>query len=260
MPPLDLYFNKRLADFENRLQKPALQAGAGLGAPKTTVGQVVTEACNRLYLRFRKRRKGPGQRPRAGPQGPTATEQAAATVAQWANQRWKTGEKKGQKLPTEGVVELAWQARWQQQREGQPLRRMADEDPPTLLFTNKALKRHEGLTKAQSSLLTQARTGDIGLRDYLFKARVPGLMTPYCTCGEREETVEHLVVWCPDPPKQKTWENNEIRSHQDLQLVLRGVGARSARLVKRVLNWLMDSGRLLEYSLARRLELDTVGG
>ena len=72
--------------------------------------------------------------------------------------------------------------------------------------------------------------------------------------------MEHLVVWCPDPPKQKTWENNEIRSHQDLQLVLRGVGARSVRLAKRVLNWLIDSGRLLEYSLARRLELDTVGG
>ena len=136
---------------------------------------------------------------------------------------------------------------------------MANEDPPTLLFTNKALKRHEGLTKAQSSLLTQARTGDIGLKDYLFKAGVLGLMTPYCTCREREETVEHLVVWCPDLLKQKTWKNNEIRSHQDLQLVLRGVGARSVRLVRRVLNWLIDSSRLLEYSLAKRLELDTVG-
>jgi hypothetical protein len=177
-------------------------------------------------------------------------------VAQWANQRWKTGEKKGKKLPTEQVVELAWQARWQQQREGQPLRRMADEDPPTLLFTDRALKRHQGLTKAQSSLLIQARTGDIGLRDYLFRFKVPGVSTPYCSCGEGRETVEHLVVWCPDPPWPRTWKNNEIRSHRDLQTVLRGVGARSARLARRVLNWLMDSGRLLEYSLARRLELE----
>ncbi len=74
MPPLDLYFNKRLADFENRLQKPALQAGVGPGAPKVTAGQVVTEACNRLYLRFKKRRRVRGQRPRAGLQGLTATE------------------------------------------------------------------------------------------------------------------------------------------------------------------------------------------
>jgi len=33
--------------------------------------------------------------------------------------------------------------------------------------------------------------------------------------------------------------------------------ARSGRLVRKVLGWLMDSGRLLEYRLARRLELET---
>ena len=68
--------------------------------------------------------------------------------------------------------------------------------------------------------------------------------------------MEHLVVWCPNPPLQRPWKNNEIRSQRDLQLVLRGVGAQSARLVRQVLGWLMDSGRLLEYSLARRLELE----
>jgi hypothetical protein len=32
-------------------------------------------------------------------------------VAQWASQRWKTGERRGKKLKTDEVVELAWQAR-----------------------------------------------------------------------------------------------------------------------------------------------------
>jgi hypothetical protein len=64
---------------------------------------------------------------------------------------------------------------------------------PALLFTNRSLKKHEGLTKAQSSLLTQVRTGDIGLRDYLFRCKVPEVPTPYCSCGEGRETVEHLV-------------------------------------------------------------------
>ena len=122
------------------------------------------------------------------------------------------------------------------------------------------MKKHEGLTKAQSSLLSQARIGDIGLRDYLFRVKVPTVYTPYCECGEGRETVEHLVVWCSDPPKQRSWERQEIRSHRDLQTVLRGVGARSTRLVRKVLGWLMDSGRLLEYSLARKLELEIAEG
>ena len=122
------------------------------------------------------------------------------------------------------------------------------------------MKRHEGLTKAQSSLLTQARTGDIGLRDFLFRFKVPGVATPYCECGEGRETVEHLVVWCPKPSKPRTWEPHEIRSHRDLQLVLQGVGTRSVRFVRMVLNWLMDLDQLPQYSLARMLELEQAEG
>ncbi len=155
---------------------------------------------------------------------------------------------------------MAWEERWTQRQrereEGQP-KRLADYDPPALLFTDEVLKRHEGLTKAQSSLLTQARTGAIGLRDFLYRFKVPGVPTPLCECGEERETVTHLVVRCTNPPLGRTWERREIRSERDLQLVLRGVGARSRRLLRGVLNWLMDSGRLLEYSLARRLELET---
>jgi hypothetical protein len=100
------------------------------------------------------------------------------------------------------VVELAWQARWEQSRQGLqgPANRIGDKDPPALLFTNRALERHEGLTKAQSSLLSQARIGDIGLQDYLFRVKVPEVYTPYCVCGKGRETVEHLVVWYSNPP------------------------------------------------------------
>ena len=92
------------------------------------------------------------------------------------------------------MVELAWRARWEQQREGQPAIRLADRDPPDLLFTDKALRKHEGLTKAQSSLLAQARIGDIGLREYLFRRGVLEVATPHCECGEGRETVEYLVI------------------------------------------------------------------
>ena len=111
------------------------------------------------------------------------------------------------------------------------------------------------LTKDQSSLLVQARTAVIGLRDFLFKQKVPGVPTPYCSCGEGRETVEHLVIWCPTPPRSRTWPRNIIRTHRDLSLILQG-RSRNQRLLGKVLGWLMDSGRLLEYSLARKLELE----
>ena len=133
---------------------------------------------------------------------------------------------------------------------------MADEGLAGPGFTDKVLKKHEGLTKAQSSLLTQARTGAIGLRDFLFKQQVPGILTPHCSCGEGRETVEYLIIWCPILPKPRTWLIREIRTYRDLSLILRGKGSRSIRLLKRVLGWLMDSGRLVEYKLARRLELE----
>ena len=40
VPPLDLYLNKRLADFEARLRKKALQVGAG--GERTTAGHLIS--------------------------------------------------------------------------------------------------------------------------------------------------------------------------------------------------------------------------
>ena len=61
---------------------------------------------------------------------------------------------------------------------------------------------------------------------------------------------------CSIPPKQRTWDTREIRSYRDLQLTLQGAGARGVRLTRKVLNWLMDAGWLLEYRLARKLDLE----
>jgi hypothetical protein len=78
--PLDLYLNKRLANFESRLKKQALQSGAGLGAERITIGHLITEAYNKIYRRFTRRKKGRGHGPQQGLQGPTTTEVATRTV------------------------------------------------------------------------------------------------------------------------------------------------------------------------------------
>ena len=44
--------------------------------------------------------------------------------------------------------------------------------------------------------MIQAYIGDIGLREYLFRRKVPEVTTPYCGLyeGEGKEIVEHLAV------------------------------------------------------------------
>ena len=57
-----------------------------------------------------------------------------------------------------------------------------------------ALRLRGGLSKAQSSILTQVRTGKIGLAAFLCKRRVPGFPTPACGCGAQWETARHVVM------------------------------------------------------------------
>lgn len=78
------------------------------------------------------------------------------------------------------------------------------------LFRNGTLRRHDGLSKAKSSLLIQIRTGAISLRDFLFTRGVPEVLTPACECGEGRETAEHLVVFGPtvDSKMGENWNSD----------------------------------------------------
>jgi hypothetical protein len=125
--------------------------------------------------------------------------------------------------------------------------------PPVWLFTDAALKKYQSLTKAQSLLITQVRTGAIGLRAFLFKVKAPEALTLLCACGEGPETAEHLVVWCKNPPKNRLWEGKVLKSRADFYWAFRGASGRARRLAKKLADWLMESGRLLQYRLAIRL-------
>lgn len=253
VPPLDLYLNKRLADFEDRLQKPTLpapQASRPTTAPPSSCrapGLLVEEACKKIRNRFQWLRRS------RGPQKAVAVEEATEAISAWRAQGRDSTE----------ALNRAWRDRWAQEATDRLQEyRAQNRAPPTIQpadhrpkIDQRALERHKGLTKAESSLLTQARTGAIGLKDFLFRVRVPRIHTPYCECGRGRETVEHLVVWCPQPPKPRTWPATEIRSQRDLFRTLDGQGNKERWLARKVVRWLLCSGRLLEYRLAAQLEL-----
>ena len=112
-------------------------------------------------------------------------------------------------------------------------------------------KAHNGLTKAESSLLTQARSGKIGLRAFLFERKVPGVATPLCDCGESQETVRHLLQGCTSHPEAEQLHETVGPVQALLRRLQTGKGARP------ILRWLMD--RLPEYKLGKAYEVEEEG-
>jgi hypothetical protein len=47
------------------------------------------------------------------------------------------------------------------------------------------------------NVLTQLRTGKIGLSNFLYERRVPGVWSRRCACEEGPVTVRHVLLRCP---------------------------------------------------------------
>jgi hypothetical protein len=58
------------------------------------------------------------------------------------------------------------------------------------------LQLHERLSQRESALLVQLRTEKIGLNDFRFSRHVPDITSPGCSCGERRQTVAHVILRC----------------------------------------------------------------
>ena len=84
-----------------------------------------------------------------------------------------------------------WKSRWQEDATAsQSSRCLAALSP---CWTAQAVRRRrQHLTKAESSLLTQVRTGYIGVNAYLSRRGV--VESPECQCGAAEETAAHVFL------------------------------------------------------------------
>ena len=99
-------------------------------------------------------------------------------------------------------------------------------------------------------MLTQARTGKIRLKDFLFKQHVLEVASPLCTYWRMErETVEHLVLRCGNVDRQRrTWLQEQAQplcTGRDLVVALQ-----CPRRAKLIAKWVLSTGRLREYKLA----------
>ena len=108
-----------------------------------------------------------------------------------------------------------------------------------LFAGRRVIKLHKGLHKAESSILVQARTGKIGLRDFLFKRRVLGFDSPWCDCGQGRETVRHILVFCSRERERREQLVQDLGEPVDTDRMLDTPG--KAGIIAR---WLLHSGRL----------------
>ena len=160
VPPLDIYLNKRVVDFKARLER------TGKGALLQAVHDKVANT-----TRHRRTRRG-ATRPSPAI---SLVEGSSEARAAWAT-RWLQG------LTADEALERDWRERWQggldEAMARRPGRDMEPADQPE--FTREALTRHTRLRKHESSVLTQMRTGKIGLRAFLYACRVLEVESPLC--------------------------------------------------------------------------------
>ena len=155
------------------------------------------------------------------------------------------------------AVEKQWTRRWDSEykkatRESQRTTCEPADWQPDFSTRRRALKKHQGLHKHESSLLTQIRTGKVGLRSFLFSRRVPNVMTPLCRCGRGPETATHLVLDCADLVEERAQLRRALapanmRTRRDYAAATEGKHA--VILVR----WLLATGRFPEFRLARRV-------
>jgi len=221
-PPLDLYLNYYRAKFERRTKA-------------TPAGKVIEEAERRVRSRFdllgrskKKKRLDKDKEILVEWRGDDPKKDLEEVLWEEWGRRVKEKEEERRRRGVEVGLERGGVACFRAQK--------------PWIALKKYVQRHDGLRKAESSALIQARTGKIGLKAFLFQRKVPGIPTPLCDCGGAPETVGHLLEGCEaHEPPQGLGTPRMLR-----QKIARGENVRP------VLRWLMR--RLPEYKVALELE------
>jgi hypothetical protein len=235
IPLLDLWLNRRLALFQARLKR-------------TGMAQLIRDACEGVRARIRNRGLRVCHGPPPMPASPGQLRKVwvegwiGGPVGQW-NEREKPR------------VLQDWKDRWEahNQRVSRDIGRelvgsglVSRDTPPT----SRVLGLHKQLRKAESSLLVQARTEKIGFANFLFESKVPGVESGQCMCGGGLETPQHVTLYCAQERERRHLLRIGGAPVDYRQLIGSPQGA---SLFTR---WLMCSGRLGQYSLARSLLYD----
>ena len=112
----------------------------------------------------------------------------------------------------------------------------------------KVLKLHAQLQKAESAMITQIRTGRIGLAAFLNKMRVPDYPSPICPCGRARETATHVIAHCERFAERR----NRLRDPRTGQIDTRALASKPGN-TQLLVRWFIQLRTLPQFSLAEEL-------
>ena len=133
-----------------------------------------------------------------------------------------------------------WAKQWAEAKHGSDLRRICSAP------TKEVISIRQGATRVQSSLITQLRTGKIGLASFLFSRKVPGIESAQCPlCKREDQTVGHVLLRCPILQKRRNemWKAIDKSDHWNrpsLEVLL-------TRYAKQAAKFIQDTRLLRQY-------------
>jgi hypothetical protein len=82
----------------------------------------------------------------------------------------------------------------------------------------------------------QIRTEKIGLRDFLFRRKVPDILDPMCDCQEGRQTVRHVLLIHRKLEDIRRQELSHLPEGNDLRAILskRKVATKAIKFIERV--------------------------
>ncbi len=231
VPPLHLWLNGKIALFRARIEASGIRAQ-------------IKDACYTIQLTIQAADGIRSYRPLA----PIAT--AGTNSRQWAL-NWLGGSFEGCEGKIKKLVLQDWTDYWREgsQQTHSPWQLGPQSNiPANTRPTAKVLQLHRTLKKAESSILIQMRTRCIGLKKFLFECRIPDIDSPMCACGGGEETAEHIAMLCPlESSKRHILLDDHGRRQTWSKLIGKAMPA------KQLTRWLIESERIHQFSLARKL-------
>ena len=167
-----------------------------------------------------------------------------AKALSWISKRTRKRRKRVQarldpprQEPSPPSLQEAWLTRWASQKK----HRLALTSPPS----KRSIRLYKGLSKAESSIIFQLRTSQVGLPSFLNWRGVPDYPTPYCSCGYGEGTVRHFLLDC------SLYSRPSFFRHTSATELLSNY-----KLVKNVARWAIQSQALPQFDLAKSLLYD----